>query len=202
MRNNTQSGAALIALLAIFMLSATGILLYRLNNRTYFMLENQAQTARALAQAKEALIGYAASYSDKHSGRYGFLPCPDSEVSSLPEGADQGNDCGIRYESHLGRLPWLTLGIEPLRDGAGECLWYAVSGSYKNASSARTEMLNEDTNGLFEVYGMDGTSLLTGSSPQNRAVAVIIAPGKIIPNQNRKLDEGVDICGGNYTPTN
>jgi len=61
MRNNTQSGVALIALLAIFMLSATGILLYRLNNRTDFMLENQAQTAQALAKAKEALIGHAAT---------------------------------------------------------------------------------------------------------------------------------------------
>jgi hypothetical protein len=23
-----------------------------------------------------------------------------------------------------GRLPWRTLGLEPLRDAAGECLWY------------------------------------------------------------------------------
>jgi len=117
MRNNTQSGAALIALLAIFMLSATGILLYRLNNRTDFMLENQAQTARALAKAKEALIGYAATYAETHPGQpQGYLPCPDNNGDGSAEAA-----CSTEGNSVIGRFPWRTLGLPPLRDGSGEC---------------------------------------------------------------------------------
>ncbi len=220
-----QSGVALIVFLTIFLLSTTAILLHKLNNRTDFVLENQVQTARALAQAKDALIGYAASYYDRYSGMYGFLPCPDVDAKldssgkpSYPEGVEHGN-CTGRNKSSLGRFPWRTLGLEPLRDGAGECLWYAVSGPYKNATtaSARTEMLNEDTNGLFKIFGIDGTQTLqlAGSSAQDRAVAVIIAPGKILSNQNRRTptdnitlgnrvpyDKGVEICGGNYTASN
>ena len=224
-----QSGIALIVFLTIFLLSATAILLHKLNNRSDFVLENQVQTARALAQAKEALIGYAASYYDLYPGMYGFLPCPDVDAKldssgkpSYPEGVEHGN-CTGRNKSSLGRFPWRTLGLEPLRDGAGECLWYAVSGPYKNATtaSARTEMLNEDTNGLFKVFGTDGTQTLqlAGSSAPERAVAVIIAPGKIFSNQNTNqnrrtptdnitlgdripYDKGVEICGGNYTASN
>lgn len=203
---HSQLGIALILFLTIFVLGATAILLSTLNQGK-FVLEDDAQTARALAQAKEALIGYALTFYETSPGNYGFLPCPDLDASpSWAEGISPGNACGSRDVSKLGRLPWATLGIPALRDGAGECLWYAVAGPYKNSSSARTKMLNEDTNGLFKVSVSDGTAVteqLTGTSPQNRAIAVIIAPGKILPGQNRTpLASGVDICGGNYTASN
>lgn len=209
--HHSQLGIALILFLTIFVLGAVAILLSTLNQGK-FALEDDAQTARALAQAKEALIGYALTFYETSPGNYGFLPCPDLDASTAwAEGISPGNACGSRDISKLGRLPWATLGIPALRDGAGECLWYAVAGPYKNASSARTKMLNEDTNGLFRIFVSDGTATngttateqLTGTSPKNRAVAVIIAPGKILPGQNRTpLASGVDICGGNYTASN
>ncbi len=215
-----HTGAALLIFLTVFVLGISALLLSALNQQDQWSLEEDAQTTKVLAQAKEVLIGYAVSFADDSLGNYGFLPCPDigpdedDGQANFPEGVDYGNSCGIntltrkRYHSSLGRFPWRTLGLPPLRDGAGECLWYAISGSYKGASSAKAEMLNEDSNGLFQVFASDGTTLktvqLTGDTPETRAVAVIIAPGKMFPNQNRTPESsgGVEICGGNYNVAN
>lgn len=208
---NHHTGAALLIFLTVFVLGISTLLLSALNQQDQWSLEEDAQTTKALVQAKEALIGYAVSFADDSPGNYGFLPCPDvnnTNPTSWPEGVDHGNGCGEKNKSSLGRLPWRTLGLPPLRDGAGECLWYAISGSYKGVSTAKTDMLNEDSNGLFQVFASDGTTLktlqLTGGTPETRAVAVIIAPGKMFPNQNRTPESsgGVEICGGNYTASN
>jgi hypothetical protein len=198
MRNNTQSGAALIALLAIFMLSATGILLYRLNNRTDFMLKNQAQTARALAKAKEALIGYAATYAETHPGQpQGYLPCPDYN------GNGSASTCGTTGHSVIGRFPWRTLGLPPLRDGSGECLWYAVYGSYKNNPK---QTLTSDEDGLFTVeYSAGNTIAGKGNTDEeksyHRAIAIVFAPGRIIDGQDRSVT-GNSPCGENAQADN
>jgi len=218
--SHSQTGAALIIFLTIMVLGISAILLSELNTNNDLMLDDQAQTAQALAQAKEALIGYAASYYDtvyydpvsktkKSKYLYGFLPCPDVDHTNPTkwfEGETHGT-CGSKNESQLGRLPWASLGLPPSRDGAGECLWYAVSGPYKHGP--QTDMLNEDTNGLFEVLRSDGTttpSTIVGETPQDRVVAVIIAPGKRLEDkdnaQDRYLESGAEICGGNYTASN
>ncbi|MCK5524278.1 MAG: hypothetical protein KAI83_14190 [Thiomargarita sp.] len=194
MRNNTQSGVALIALLAIFMLSATGILLYRLNNRTDFMLENQAQTAQALAKAKEALIGHAATYAETHPGQpQGYLPCPDNNGDGIA-----GSTCSTTGNSVIGRFPWKTLGLPPLRDGSGECLWYAVSGSYKCNPK---KILTSDSDGLFTVEDSAGNTI-AGKGEEDeeksyhRAIAIVFAPGRIINGQVRSVT-GDTPCGEN-----
>ncbi len=43
----------------------------------------------------------------------------------------------------IGRLPWRTLGLEPLRDGNGECLWYAVSGSHQRHPASHAYELGQ-----------------------------------------------------------
>ncbi|MEO8009523.1 MAG: hypothetical protein ABI728_13530, partial [Betaproteobacteria bacterium] len=146
------------------------------------------RTAAALSQAKAALIGYAATYPDHDAtGVFGFLPCPDmGSASVIPEG-NMDVPCGSRDVTVIGRLPWKELGLQPLRDGFGDCLWYAVSGNFKEnltTPNSRTLLLNWDSNGLIEVVGADGTSLLAGSAPTNRAAAVIFAPGRIFASQD------------------
>jgi len=217
---NSPRGAALLIFLIILLLGMASLWLSQLN-RAELGGEEQAQTLQALAQAKEALLGFAASYYDRkdngndQAGRYGFLPCPDKDTGGgVEEGVSHGNDCGVRYASVLGRLPWRSLGLPPLRDGAGECLWYAVSGEYKSASTGRSELLNEDTPGRFRVFRGDtqSSSEMTTSlspnpvegSPKDRAVAVIIAPGRRIGSQARNgvVGGGTEICGGNYSYDN
>ncbi len=152
-------------------------------------------TEAALLEAKDALIGYAITYGDTHQAQvHGYLPCPD-QAGGNPEGSAEPT-CGSQDVSQLGRLPWRTLDIGTLRGADGECLWYAVSGNYKN--NPKTGLMNWDTNGQIKVYDADGT-LLTPAD--NQAVAVIFSPGIALPGQNRSGSAST-ACGGNYTASN
>lgn len=187
-----QRGAALIVMLVILVLGLAATLVESLNSTT-FRNERQARTAAALAQARDALIGYAITYGDTHPGEvHGYLPCPDVDGSN-GEGSSPLTACGTRDVSMLGRLPWKTLDLPALRDGNGECLWYAVSGTYKN--NPKTGLMNWDTNGLLQAYAADGATLLTPAD--NQAIAVIIAPGAARNGQARS--DSSASCGGSYT---
>jgi hypothetical protein len=193
-----QSGLALIMFLTIFLLSATAILLSRLNNRTSVMLEKQAQTARVLAQAKEALIGYAATYVETHSSLHkiqqGFLPCPDYNGDG-----SANSPCGDAGHSVIGRFPWRSLGLPPLRDGSGECLWYAISGTYKNSPKITPPLITNNIDGLFIVKNVNDM-IIAGNTPEDQAIAIIFAPGRPIGEQNRKSTN--TICGEDEIATN
>ncbi|MGC2165593.1 MAG: hypothetical protein WA632_06230, partial [Gallionella sp.] len=139
----------------------------------------QERTAAALAQAKAALIGYAATYGDTHPGEvHGYLPCPDFAAGN-PEGSAEAV-CGTQDVNQIGRLPWRTLDLSLFRDGYGECLWYAVPGNYKN--NPKTGLMNWDTNGRLQVFASDGTTRLDSDADQ--VVAVIFAPNATLPGQD------------------
>ena len=172
----TQSGLAGIALLAILVMGSLYGVLVAMNTATAELQRKRDEaTAAALRGAKDALIAYAITYSDTHPDEViGYLPCPDNG-GPQPEGQQAAGACGMARVSQLGRLPWKTLDVGPLRDSDGQCLWYAVSGTYKN--NPKANLMNWDTPGQFEVVGPDGVTLLAGTTPANRAVAVIFAPG-------------------------
>lgn len=158
-------------------------------------------SAAALARAKEALLGYALTSDAARPGSFGLLPCPDRDAGGgLPEGEAHAAACLGRYRSVLGRFPWKTVGLAPGRAQAGECLWYAVSGTWKDASAAPSELFNTDSNGQFRVLSGDGATVLAGATPAERAVAVIIAPGPALAGQSRTtLAAGAEQCAGNFT---
>ena len=186
-----QRGAALLVTLAIVVMGIAAALVGSLST-TALKSARQETTAAALAQAKEALIGYAIAYGDTYSGEvHGYLPCPDTGGSAEGSAAPP---CGSKDVSRIGKLPWKTLGLPALRDGDGECLWYAVSGTYKN--NPKTDLMNWDTLGLFEALDASGTTVAQD------VVAVIFAPGSVLGSQNRAPDGTAPICGGNYTATN
>jgi hypothetical protein len=191
-----QHGAALLIMLVILVVGIAAVLITSLTSSAV-KTARQNSTAASLAQAKEALIGYAVTYLDTHTTPspqvFGYLPCPDS--SSGSEGVAVSG-CSSQGISAIGRLPWATLDLSALRDGDSECLWYAVSGTYK--SQPKTSLMNWDTNGLLQVFSSDG-ALLT--QPNNQAVAVIFAPGATQPGQDRS-GTIFPVCGGNYTAAN
>jgi hypothetical protein len=205
-------GAALLILLAIVSAGVLFAFVAGLNRSSGDLARARAQkTTAALAQAKDALIAYAVTYKDTHDnpggGSYtvpGYLPCPDPGGGA--EGVAAGN-CGASLVSVMGRLPWRTLGLDALKDGSGECLWYAVSGTYKNnpngvsGSTTTSNMMNWDTNGQFDVMDTNGTTFLAGSATDASAdaVAVIFAPGAALSGQDRTPAAGTTACGGNYT---
>lgn len=209
-----QRGAALLLLMALIIPVLIYAVVAGLNRSASDLARSRDQaTYAALAQAKEALIAYALTYKDTHddpaNGTYtvpGYLPCPDLGIPAfgqLYEGTAAGT-CDNFLVSSIGRLPWKTLGLEALKDSSGECLWYAVSGTYKNSPNgvlsnvtASNNMMNWDTNGQFKVFDAGG-NLLAGSSEDDQAVAVIFAPGKALAGQDRTPVAGTAGCGGNY----
>ena len=72
------------------------------------------RTILALAKAREALLGYAATYRDTHPAEsFGYFPCPDMGTGTEGQAASA---CGGTDITVIGRLPWKTLDLPPLRD--------------------------------------------------------------------------------------
>ncbi|MHB1237361.1 MAG: hypothetical protein ACYCY7_07345, partial [Gallionella sp.] len=68
----TQHGGVLLVMLVILVIGAAALLVSALNSSSLKIARDKT-TADALAQAKDALIAYAAS----DPNRPGELPCPD-----------------------------------------------------------------------------------------------------------------------------
>ncbi len=216
-RRPRQSGAALLIFLLVLM---AGALAYLVSNLTSSEIETRRvqKTQDALAQARDALIGYALRYREdqiadgQYDRVYGYLPLPDlgttrnNNAGCPDEGCDAANFAGNAFNTTvIGRLPWRTLGIEPLRDGHGECLWYAVSGSHQNQQ--RVSPMNWDTLGQIDIVDTNKpleTSALRSriASAHDRPIAIIFSAGPPLDAQDRSPAGADDVtrCGGNYDP--
>src|SRR5688572_14935432 len=91
----------------------------------------QRASERALAQAREALLAYAADRPIDARVGPGYLPCPDLDDDGWAESTCGSLSGHLGQAERLGRLPWKTLGLPDLRDGHGERLSYAVSTRFK-----------------------------------------------------------------------
>lgn len=143
---------------------------YSLPQRNPDLLADQ-RTATALQAAKQALIAYALGADPNTAAKPGILPCPDRT------GNDAIADTCTTQARRIARLPWNTLGIADLRDGANEPLWYAVSNSFRTSST--TTPVNSDTNGDYTIQDSSGNTVMTG------VIAVIMAPGAALSGQSR-----------------
>ena len=189
-RPTRQRGAAL--LLALFVAITLGLtFLFTSNSDRNTATSRDKVTEDALSEAKAALIGYAATYRendpDHAADGFGYFPCPDTNNSGTAAGI-----CGAAGETVIGRLPYKTLGLPPLRDSSGECLWYVVSGNHK--SNPKTAPLNWDTRGPIRVIDSTNTQITGPDDATGGAVAVIIAPGPPLSGQSRP--SGAQPCNG------
>ena len=125
----------------------------------------QERTTAALAQAKDALIGKSITYDDYP----GSLPCPDTDNDGVSD-AGGASECPI----YIGRLPWKTLGLPELRDGAGEQLWYTLSRNFRRYVSVLP--LNSNTQGTLNI---------TGTETASNVIAIVFSPGSALSGQNR-----------------
>ena len=213
-----QRGAAL---LIFMMLAVTAALTYVVNGLTAERVAAR-RTQNSLAvmvQARDALIGYAQRYREEQAAQvppqldrvYGYLPLPDlgtsrnNNTGCLLEGCDAANFSGNALNTTvIGRLPWRTLGLGPLKDGHGECLWYAVSGSHQRQQ--RVTPMNWDTLAQLDIVTADGTAALASllTATHDRPVAIIFSAGPPLPGQNRSTATNDDVgqCGGNYEVAN
>ena len=176
--------AALMALMFVVMVSLFGIA-DRLGAAQAKWRRAQ-NTAASLQLAKTALLGYAVAYRDNHgTENFGYLPCPDSAGLGVEK-----TPCGKAGAIAVGLLPYKTLGLPDLRDAEGNCLWYAVSGTFKN--NPKTAPFNWDTQGQITVRDAAGATLAAPDDRAGGAAAVIIAPGSALATQHRTIAAG---CG-------
>ena len=173
-------GQALLLVITLLSLASI-VLVYGSTTEAGRALKAEARTRSALEHAREALIGRAVA----DANRPGSLPCPDTN--------DDGSAdlfVGSACPSYIGRLPWRTLGIGDLRDETGERLWYALSSNFRDHPSA--PQLNSDTKGTLSVYHTSTATTVT-----TQAVAVIFAPGVLLPGQRR--DTAPALCSSTGT---
>ncbi|WP_161493234.1 hypothetical protein [Zoogloea sp. LCSB751] len=182
-----QQGLVLPILIVLLSLGGLGWLLAHADNgadRAARNLKRETQTTRALEMARDALLGFAANYrnGEHPNADFGYLPCPDLD------GDGSAETCGTKGQPSIGRLPYLTLNLPDLRDGSGECLWYAVSGSFKNNPKADT--VNWDSIGEFRLIDRDGHPITLPGDQQGLAAAIVFAPGPPLPQQHRTAGQG------------
>ncbi|RKZ68348.1 MAG: hypothetical protein DRQ44_04560, partial [Gammaproteobacteria bacterium] len=156
-------------------------------------VDKAEKTQAVLKRARQALLDYAVSNWRRagDDGNIGRLPCPDYNDNNA-EG-EQDGACGNAYANAIGYLPWRKLGLERLIDSSGSCLLYAVSPAYKNSPESA---LSPDSFGQFRFVDNAGMTL-QGVLPEDRPVAVIIAPGSTLPGQVRQSNAGI-FCGSYY----
>ena len=167
-RPRSQQGLVLLALLAILLAVVLYVVVGHLD-ATALKLRQDETTARALAQAKDALLARATL----DGNRPGSLPCPDTDGDGIAN-LLAGQHC----PSYLGRLPWRTLGIGEVRDGAGELLWYALSPTFRDDDSAQP--IYTATVGNLSLDGISDVA------------AIIFAPGAPAPGQTGRPSNAVD----------
>lgn len=217
-------------LLSLLIVLTMGSLYFLVDQLTPALVESirQHKTHAALKEAKAALLGYALKYREQQGlqdadftgsddeAMYGHLPLPDLGSSrnnnQLTDSACFGLEGCEAYNfsgnganvTVIGRFPWRSLGTGPLRDGHGECLWYAVSGSHQRNQA--TLPMSWDTLGHLDIVVANNSTELASSlaSLHERPIAIIFSPGPALPGQDRS-NWGVDNvteCGGNYHVAN
>jgi hypothetical protein len=217
-----QRGAALLIFLVLLVMGGLTYVVNSFSPETIEARRAQATNA-ALAQARDALLGYALAYRDRLAAQdpdstgeddaamYGFLPMPDVGSDRFNIGqqnpACNTEGCAMDFvngafpaqnETIIGRLPWRTLGIPPLRDGHGECLWYAVSAGHKSLGINPAIKMNWDTPGqLDEIVINAGALSAKELLNHDRPVAMILAPGTAFAGRSATAAIVAE-CGGNY----
>ena len=171
-----RSRARGFALLALLVLLTLGGLYFFVNNMTpeAVAVRRAQHTSDSMNLARDALLGYALKYREdqttdgQSSEVYGYLPLPDlgttrnSNTSCTLEGCDAARFSGITFDATtgvgptiVGRFPWRMLGTWPLKDGDGECLWYALSASHsrirKTPVASSPPAMNWDTLGHLDI---------------------------------------------------
>jgi len=199
-RHRSQQGT-LLMVAAILLLGIAGLAFALEFAAAGSAAERERATQRALSQAREALIAYAADRAVSAEVGPGYLPCPDLDDDGWAESTCGSMTGDSGQAQRLGRLPWKTLGLADMRDADGERLWYAVSSKYKGllncaASRACIDMSPDAALGTISVRERSGALIHDGTvaepyrAVEGGAVAVVIAPGAPLTRLNADGTDG------------
>jgi hypothetical protein len=138
------------------------------------------------------------AYAVSHGTTPGVLPCPDINNASAYEGSPKIS--GASCAAFIGRLPWKKLGLSDLRDGSGECLWYALSPRFQDAGNhtmANGKAINSTVSGSLAIQDAFG-----GVPANTPVIAIVFAPGAPLSGQVRGTSSTHPVCGGNDSASN
>jgi hypothetical protein len=129
-----QRGAALLVLM-VLLASAFAAFGMTALQRGALRDSRREQDQRLLASGAEALrnAAFARRCLNTVLPLGELLPCPDGAVA---EGIAAASCPGIAR----GWLPWRTLGLPPLKDSSGTCLWYERQGTTARVIAAGAAM--------------------------------------------------------------
>lgn len=201
-----QSGAALLLIMLAVIVAISSVLLMNLN-RNDLRTRQMAQTQAVLADAREALLDFAVTHPDRNPGAAFSLPCPDIDAGGgFADGVAHTTACMAEGISVIGRLPWRTLGVPVLKDSSSACLWYVVSGSYKDAGPDTAALINSDSNGQLQLLNIESATISEGTVAEERPIAMVIAAMQPLASQARPgMSPGSDCVAtataGNYLDT-
>ena len=193
-KHTYQSGLVLLALV-IFL--AFAIISYAFSELSVAKIKEQraGATLSALQQGKQAIIDYAITYSDRSvDNDYGLFPNPETFLNGRY--GNMSGSAGSKNVNIIEWLPWRTLDLDALKDESGTCLFYAVSGSYR-LNANQSDMINEDSYGQLQIVDAAG-NVVEGLNPEDRVVALVIAPGEVLAGQARNPLQINSNCGDDY----
>jgi len=182
-----ERGQALFVLLVVIVAIVVGLVI-NFSSPTALAIQNDNKTSLALAQAKDALIGWAISHPDDP----GLLPYPDRNADLDYNGYSDCPSTSGNPALLLGRLPFIgekspcqnpqaTINLDKV-DGNGDGLWYAVSGNLVRGFS---DPLPNIPANLSNAAGWLTVRDANGSVLSALVAFVLLSPGKVEPGQNR-----------------
>lgn len=121
-----------------------------------------ADTTRALEEARDALAGFAA--------RNGYLPCP---AISAANGLEDRSGSRCANERRFGFLPWATLGL-PKLDAWQHLYLYSVTPAFSDSGAPFRLNTPRD----ITIASRDPAGNLVPASAQNDIPAVILSQGR------------------------
>lgn len=189
---NKSRGYVLITLLVALALGSAAYLGSTMGLvQTNVTARARVGSSQALANAKQALI--LRSVLEPNT--------PGSFICGATANGLTVTSCSAETASAPQRFPFRTLGTPRLEDGSGQCLWYALSPTFRNtigtanreSQNSEKGLINLDTYGQLSVR--DGSAIpgLTGS-----AVAILLAPDAPLPSQHRGAESAAHCQEGDY----
>lgn len=177
--------AMVMALLIGVMLALSGLLS---GQHIPTPIEQQATALQQLNAAKTALIAHAAADSNTPGTLGRQMDGAGAEITDEQKSQDSDEPR---------RLGTAGLGLRPAHDTQTECLWLALSPSFrdglsnsdKNASNPKQLPVNPGNHGSITVRD-------TPQSAPRQVVAVLIDPGPALPGQTRTGGTGNGCHGG------
>lgn len=184
-----QRGAALLLLLLVLGLGASSFLI-SMFSQPRGDLRRQAATRAALADAREALLGYAVVHRR--------LPRP---AQSALDGRESGQPC--RDDAACtGWLPWTTLGLTP-GDGWNKLLRYSVSPEFTDNNlerapeATKTLLDRSDDGGIFYRVGSANCVVDDRCAP-----AVILSSGRQLGTSLAGIEQAGAVTGNSDEQAN